>query len=86
MTQPRLLMVDELSLGLAPVIVEQLMSLLASLHAAGTALLVVEQHATLAMQFAPRVVFMEKGRVRFRGAGRDLAGRTDLLRSVFLGG
>jgi ABC-type branched-subunit amino acid transport system ATPase component len=85
-TQPRLLMVDELSLGLAPVIVEQLMSLLASLHAAGTTLLVVEQHATLAMQFAPRVVFMEKGRVRFSGAGRDLAGRTDLLRSVFLGG
>jgi ABC-type branched-subunit amino acid transport system ATPase component len=84
-TQPRLLMVDELSLGLAPVIVEQLMGLLARLHAQGTTLLVVEQHATLAMRFAPRVVFMEKGRVRFSGPGPELATRTDLLRSVFLG-
>jgi branched-chain amino acid transport system ATP-binding protein len=84
-TEPRLLMVDELSLGLAPIIVEQLMALLAALHAAGTTLLVVEQHATLAMRYAPRVVFMEKGRVRFSGAGPELAARTDLLRSVFLG-
>jgi len=84
-TQPRLLMVDELSLGLAPVIVQQLMGLLKTLHEQGTTLVIVEQHATLAMEFAHRVVFMEKGRVRFSGAGRDLAGRTDLLRSVFLG-
>ena len=85
-TQPRLLMVDELSLGLAPVIVEQLMALLARLHDLGTTLLIVEQHATLAMAYTERVVFMEKGRVRFSGDGRELAGRTDLLRSVFLGG
>jgi ABC-type branched-subunit amino acid transport system ATPase component len=84
-TTPKLLMVDELSLGLAPVIVEELMGVLQRLHAEGITLLVVEQHATLAMRFAERVVFMEKGQVRFSGPAADLAGRDDLLRSVFLG-
>jgi branched-chain amino acid transport system ATP-binding protein len=84
-TQPKLLMVDELSLGLAPIIVEELMGLLARLHADGVTVLVVEQHATLAMQHAERVLFMEKGEVRFSGAGDDLITRTDLLRSVYLG-
>ena len=82
---PKLLMVDELSLGLAPVIVEELMGVLRRLHGEGITLLVVEQHATLAMKFAERVVFMEKGQVRFSGPAADLAGRDDLLRSVFLG-
>ncbi|MDQ1374350.1 MAG: branched-chain amino acid transport system ATP-binding protein livF [Actinomycetota bacterium] len=83
--RPTLLMVDELSLGLAPVIVEELMGVLKQLNAEGITVLVVEQHATLAMQVAERVLFMEKGQVRFSGAGRDLLGRDDLLRSVFLG-
>ncbi len=83
--RPRMLMIDELSLGLAPVIVSQLMQLLGELHLAGLTILVVEQHATLAMEAAERVLFMEKGEVRFEGLGKDLAGRTDLLRSVFLG-
>jgi branched-chain amino acid transport system ATP-binding protein len=83
--RPTLLMVDELSLGLAPVIVEELMDVLKQLNAEGITVLVVEQHATLAMQVAERVLFMEKGQVRFSGAGRDLLGRDDLLRSVFLG-
>jgi branched-chain amino acid transport system ATP-binding protein len=85
-TEPKLLMVDELSLGLAPIIVEELLGTLATLHEAGTTLLIVEQHATLAMQFASRVLFMEKGQVRFSGLGRELLGREDLLRSVYLGG
>ena len=84
--QPRMLMVDELSLGLAPIIVEELMGILRSLRDQGITILLVEQHATLAMQVADRVLFMEKGQVRFSGAGRDLAAREDLLRSVFLGG
>ena len=83
--RPKLLMVDELSLGLAPIIVEELMGVLKQLHADGITVLVVEQHATLAMQAAERVLFMEKGQVRFSGAGQDLLGRDDLLRSVFLG-
>ena len=84
--RPKLLMVDELSLGLAPVIVEELMGVLKQLNAEGITVLVVEQHATLAMQMAERVLFMEKGRVRFSGDGRELLERPDLLRSVFLGG
>jgi ABC-type branched-subunit amino acid transport system ATPase component len=84
--EPTLLMVDELSLGLAPVIVEELMGLLGRMHAQGTTVLVVEQHATLAMEAAERIVFMEKGQVRFTGPAADLRGRDDLLRSVFLGG
>jgi ABC-type branched-subunit amino acid transport system ATPase component len=83
--RPTMLMVDELSLGLAPVIVEELMGVLKQLNAEGITVLVVEQHATLAMQVAERVLFMEKGQVRFSGAGKDLLGRDDLLRSVFLG-
>ena len=85
-TEPRMLMIDELSLGLAPIIVEQLMATLVGLRDTGITILLVEQHATFAMEFCDRVVFMEKGQVRFSGAAADLAGRTDLLRSVFLGG
>jgi ABC-type branched-subunit amino acid transport system ATPase component len=82
---PTMLMVDELSLGLAPIIVEQLMGVLVDLNKTGITILVVEQHATLAMEVAERVLFMEKGQVRFSGRGSDLLGRDDLLRSVFLG-
>jgi ABC-type branched-subunit amino acid transport system ATPase component len=85
-TQPTMLMIDELSLGLAPIIVEELMGVLTRLRDEGITILLVEQHATFAMQFCDRVVFMEKGQVRFSGPAADLAGRTDLLRSVFLGG
>ncbi|MFZ6005388.1 MAG: ABC transporter ATP-binding protein [Actinomycetota bacterium] len=85
-TEPSLLMVDELSLGLAPIIVEELMGLLQDLNRGGITVVVVEQHATLAMQHAERVLFMEKGEVRFSGGGSELAARTDLLRSVYLGG
>ena len=84
--QPKMLMVDELSLGLAPIIVEELMGVLRALNASGITVLIVEQHATLAMQVAERVLFMEKGQVRFSGQGADLLGRDDLLRSVYLGG
>jgi ABC-type branched-subunit amino acid transport system ATPase component len=83
--EPPMLMVDELSLGLAPIIVEELMGILKELNQQGITVLVVEQHATLAMEVAGRVLFMEKGQVRFSGDGRELLGREDLLRSVFLG-
>ena len=83
--RPKMLMVDELSLGLAPIVVSALMKVLKELNATGLTVLVVEQHATLAMETAERVLFMEKGQVRFEGKGKELAGRQDLLRSVFLG-
>jgi len=83
--RPPMLMVDELSLGLAPVIVEELMGVLARLNGEGVTILAVEQHATLAMEAAQRVLFMEKGQVRFSGSAAEMRGRDDLLRSVFLG-
>ncbi|MGH2805645.1 MAG: ATP-binding cassette domain-containing protein, partial [Actinomycetota bacterium] len=84
--RPKLLMIDELSLGLAPVVVQQLIETVKKIHARGTTIVLVEQSATIALQVAHRAYFMEKGEVRFSGPARDLAGRHDLLRSVFLEG
>ena len=86
MARPRLLMIDELSLGLAPIVVEQLLEVLGGLREAGVALVIVEQHVDLALSFADRAYFLERGQVRFEGPAADLHGRTDLLRAVFLTG
>jgi branched-chain amino acid transport system permease protein len=83
--RPRLLMIDELSLGLAPSVVGQLMRFVDHLREQGTTLLVVEQSVNVALEIADRAVFLERGEVRFSGPARDLLQRPDLLRSVFLG-
>ena len=83
--RPRLLMVDELSLGLAPAVVEELIGLLEALRRErGIAILLVEQHVTMALSVTERAYFLERGQVRFDGPSLDLAGRDDLVRSVFL--
>jgi ABC-type branched-subunit amino acid transport system ATPase component/ABC-type branched-subunit amino acid transport system permease subunit len=84
--RPRVLLIDELSLGLAPLVVAALCDVVRDLHAEGTTIVVVEQSVNVALTLAERAVFMEKGAVRFTGATRDLLGRDDLLRSVFLDG
>lgn len=86
LAKPRLLMIDELSLGLAPTIVAQLLELVREIHAAGTTVILVEQSINVALELAERAVFMEKGEVRFEGRTADLMGRDDILRSVFLEG
>ncbi len=86
LAQPRLLLVDELSLGLAPAIVESLLDALRAMHADGTTIVVVEQSLNVAAQIAERAVFMERGRVRFTGPIEELRARGDLVRSIFLGG
>ena len=86
LTRPRLVMIDELSLGLAPAIVAELLAVLATLRERGTAVVVVEQHVDLALSFADRAYFLERGQVRFEGPADDLRGRTDLLRAVLLTG
>jgi branched-chain amino acid transport system ATP-binding protein len=83
--RPALLLVDELSLGLAPMVVEQLLDVLRRIHAEGTTIVLVEQSVNVALTIAQRAVFMEKGRVVFEGATDDLLRRGDLARSVFLG-
>ena len=84
MTKPRLLLVDELSLGLAPTVVGHLLDVLRTAHAAGTTIVLVEQSVNVALTLAQRAVFMEKGEVRFTGPTADLLERPDLLRSVFI--
>jgi ABC-type branched-subunit amino acid transport system ATPase component len=83
--EPQLLMVDELSLGLAPVVVSQLIDVVAALRAAGKTLIIVEQSLNVALHLAERALFMEKGCIRFEGATRDLQDRDDIARAVFLG-
>src|SRR5207245_4884572 len=86
MNRPRLLMIDELSLGLAPTIVGQLLDVVRMIHASGTTVVLVEQSVNLALTLAERAVFMEKGEVRFTGPAAELLDRPDILRSVFLAG
>ena len=84
--RPRLLMIDELSLGLAPVIVESLLDIVRAIHARGTTVVLVEQSVNVAITLAQRAVFMEKGEVRFDGPTSELLARPDILRAVFLQG
>ncbi|MDQ1514457.1 MAG: hypothetical protein QOE80_287 [Actinomycetota bacterium] len=84
MSKPRLLLVDELSLGLAPAVVGHLLDVLRAAHADGTTIVIVEQSVNVALTLAERAVFMEKGEVRFTGPTADLLERPDLLRSVFI--
>jgi ABC-type branched-subunit amino acid transport system ATPase component/predicted MFS family arabinose efflux permease len=84
--KPRLLMIDELSLGLAPAIVEQLLPIVRDIAAQGTTIILVEQSANLALTIAQTAYFMEKGEIRFHGPTAELLDRPDVLRSVFLEG
>jgi ABC-type branched-subunit amino acid transport system ATPase component len=86
MTRPELLMIDELSLGLAPTIVAQLLEVVQEIHQRGTTIVIVEQSINVALNLAERAVFMEKGEVRFTGPTQDLLDRPDILRSVFISG
>lgn len=85
-SRPKLLLIDELSLGLAPAMVAQLCDKVRQIHSTGTTVVVVEQSLSVALQLADRAIFLEKGAVRFEGKTADLLGRKDLLRAVFIGG
>ena len=83
---PKLLLIDELSLGLAPTVVGQLIEVVKQVHAAGLTVVVVEQSINIALRLAERAVFMEKGEFRFSGSTKELLDRPDILRSVFIAG
>ncbi|HVV77361.1 MAG TPA: MFS transporter [Mycobacteriales bacterium] len=85
-SKPTLLMIDELSLGLAPTIVAQLVEIVRAIHAQGTTVVVVEQSVNVALTLAERAIFLEKGEVRFSGPTAELLDRPDILRAVFLEG
>lgn len=84
--RPRLLMIDELSLGLAPAVVGQLLGIVQELRDAGTTIILVEQSVNVALTVAETAYFMEKGEIRFHGPTSELLERKDILRSVFLEG
>jgi ABC-type branched-subunit amino acid transport system ATPase component len=86
MHDPEILLIDELSLGLAPVMVESLLGVVDRLKANGQTMIIVEQSLNVALALAERAVFMEKGRICFEGPSAELLEREDLVRAVFLGG
>lgn len=86
MLEPDILLIDELSLGLAPAVVQEILSIVEQLKEQGMTMIVVEQSVNVALSIAERAVFMEKGRVKFEGPAQELLERDDLVRAVFLGG
>jgi ABC-type branched-subunit amino acid transport system ATPase component len=84
--KPRLLIIDELSLGLAPIIVGQLLDMVRRINATGTAVVLVEQSVNIALSLVDHAYFMERGAMMFDGAASELMARDDLLRAVFLEG
>jgi branched-chain amino acid transport system ATP-binding protein len=84
--RPRVLLIDELSLGLAPVVVGQLLPIVRRMADDGVTVVLVEQSVNVALTVAERAYFMERGTIRFDGPTKELLERPDLLRSVFLSG
>jgi ABC-type branched-subunit amino acid transport system ATPase component/predicted MFS family arabinose efflux permease len=85
MHDPEILLIDELSLGLAPVVVQRLLELVDRLKERGQTMLIVEQSLNVALAIADRAIFLEKGEVRFEGPAHELLERDDLARAVFFG-
>ena len=84
--EPDLLLIDELSLGLAPVVVQELLSVVERLKAEGLTMLIVEQSVNVALAVADRAIYMERGQVKFAGPARELLDHEELLHAVFLSG
>src|ERR1035437_909526 len=82
---PKILCIDELSLGLAPIVVGELLEVVRDIHATGVTVVLVEQSLNIAAHLCDRAVFLEKGQVRFEGKTSDLLERDDIARAVFLG-
>jgi ABC-type branched-subunit amino acid transport system ATPase component len=83
--EPDILLIDELSLGLAPIVVERLLAIVERLKSEGQTMVIVEQSLNVALSIADRAIFLDKGSVRFEGPARDLLERDDLVRAVFFG-
>ena len=85
MSNPKLLMLDEPSMGLAPILVEQIFDIIKELHKAGTTILLVEQNARKALQIADRAYVLETGSITLSGTGAELAS-SDAVKKAYLGG
>ena len=85
MSKPKLMMLDEPSMGLAPILVDQIFSIIKDLHKAGTTILLVEQNANRALEIADRAYVLETGKITLEGTGKELAS-SDEVRKAYLGG
>ena len=85
MSSPKLLMLDEPSMGLAPILVDQIFDIIKELHKSGTTILLVEQNARKALQVADRAYVLETGNITLTGTGAELAS-SDAVKKAYLGG
>lgn len=85
MSRPKLLMLDEPSMGLSPILVQQIFDIIKELHASGTTILLVEQNAEMALEVADRAYVLESGVIKLSGTGRELA-QSDAIKKAYLGG
>ena len=85
MSKPKLMMLDEPSMGLAPILVEQVFDIIRSLHAAGTTILLVEQNARMALSIADRAYVLENGQITLSGTGEELI-QSEKVQKAYLGG
>jgi branched-chain amino acid transport system ATP-binding protein len=85
MSDPELLMLDEPSMGLAPILVDQIFEIIKNLNKAGTTILLVEQNAQMALSVADRAYVIETGKISLSGTGEELA-KSDEVRKAYLGG
>ena len=84
-SHPKLLMLDEPSMGLAPILVQQIFDIVKELHKAGTTILLVEQNAEMALKVADRAYVLESGAITLSGTGKELAA-SDAIKKAYLGG
>ena len=85
MSHPKLLMLDEPSMGLAPILVEQIFDIIRELHKSGATILLVEQNAQMALQVANRAYVLETGKITLAGSGKELL-ESDSIKKAYLGG
>ncbi len=85
MSHPKLLMLDEPSMGLAPILVEQIFEIISRLHETGTTILLVEQNAQMALSVADRAYVLETGKITLSGTGKELAA-SEQVKKAYLGG
>ena len=85
MSKPQILMLDEPSMGLAPILVQQIFDIIKELHESGTTILLVEQNAEMALKIADRAYVLESGRIKLSGTGAELA-QSDEIKKAYLGG
>ena len=85
MISPKLMMLDEPSMGLAPILVEQIFDIIRELRNAGTTILLVEQNAGMALDIADRAYVLETGRITLSGTGKELS-QSDEVKKAYLGG